>query len=127
VRISVEPGVSEMLGDYDLLVAALMNIVKNSVEAIANRGTIDIDVNADDEYTILTIRDSGSGIDERSLDKIMHPFFTTKAQGMGLGLAYVKKIVDAHGGRVRIESARGSGTCIILAFPKDRGPDNQER
>ncbi|UCC12148.1 MAG: hypothetical protein JSW02_01035 [candidate division WOR-3 bacterium] len=127
VRISVKPGVSDMMGDYDLLVTALLNIMKNSAEAITHRGTIDIDVNADDEYTILTIRDSGGGIDERSLDKILHPFFTTKAQGMGLGLAYVKKIVDAHGGRIRIESARGSGTCITLTFPKDRGPDNQER
>lgn len=127
VKISVKPDAGDMMGDYDLLLTALMNIMKNSVEAIANRGTIDIDVNVDDEYTILKIRDSGSGIDERSLDKILHPFFTTKAQGMGLGLAYVKKIVDAHGGRIRIESARGSGTCITLTFPKDRGLDDQER
>ncbi len=127
VKILVKPGISDMMGDYDLLVTALMNIMKNSVEAIAHRGTIDIDVNADDEYTILTIRDSGTGIDERSLDKILQPFFTTKAEGMGLGLAYVKKIVDAHGGRIRIESTRGSGTCITLTFPKDRGPDSQER
>ncbi len=127
VRISMKPGVSDMIGDYDLLVTALMNIMKNSAEAITHRGMIDIDVNTDDEYTILTIRDSGSGIDERSLDKVLHPFFTTKAQGMGLGLAYVKKIVDAHGGRIRIESARDSGTCITLTFPGDRGPDTQER
>ena len=127
VKISVTPGVRDMKGDYDLLLTALMNIMKNSAEAIAKRGTIEVDVKAEDEQIIMTIRDSGSGIDEHALDKILHPFFTTKAQGMGLGLAYVKKIVDAHGGRIRIESTRGSGTRVVLMFPRNRSSDIQKQ
>jgi signal transduction histidine kinase len=126
VETSVEPDASEMMGDYDLLLTALMNIMKNSVEAISNKGTITIDIHAEGDYIMMAIRDSGSGIDERSLDKILNPFFTTKAQGMGLGLAYVKKIVEAHGGRIKVESTRGSGTCIMLTFPRERGSEKQD-
>jgi len=126
VHTRIKPDAKEMTGDFDLLATALINIVKNSIEAISKKGTIDIDVDAEDDNIIMTIRDSGSGIDERSLDKILNPFFTTKAQGMGLGLAYVKKIIDAHGGRIKVASGRGTGMCVTLTFPGDRGPGKKD-
>lgn len=126
VHTRIKPDAKEMTGDFDLLATALINIVKNSIEAISRKGTIDINVDAEDDHIMMTIRDSGSGIDERSLEKILNPFFTTKAQGMGLGLAYVKKIVDAHGGRIKVESARGTGMSVTLTFPRERGPDKKD-
>ena len=63
------------------------------------------------------VSDSGAGIDSGDLGKIFDPFFSTKAQGTGLGLALVQQIVVDHGGQIDVESAPGRGTTFTLAFP----------
>jgi signal transduction histidine kinase len=64
------------------------------------------------------VKDNGPGIEPEKLDKIFSPFYTSKSSGTGLGLAISKKLVDAHGGSIEVDSAPGSGTEFILTFPK---------
>ena len=63
------------------------------------------------------VEDQGVGIPSANLDRIFHPFFTTKAQGTGLGLAITQRIVREHGGRIQVKSVPGNGTRFTLAFP----------
>jgi signal transduction histidine kinase len=69
------------------------------------------------EYLEITIRDTGSGIDEKNLDMVFEPFFTTKETGTGLGLAIVNRIVEGYGGAIRIENNGGAGTTCVVSFP----------
>ena len=64
--------------------------------------------------------DHGSGIDPEHLESIFNPFFTTKPQGVGLGLALVSKIVDEHGGKISVQSQKGTGTAFEISLPKEQ-------
>ena len=66
--------------------------------------------------------DRGSGIEPKNLENIFNPFFTTKPEGIGFGLAIVSKIVNEHGGRITCESERGRGTTFRIALPLDGTP-----
>ena len=65
--------------------------------------------------------DNGGGIAEEDLPRVFDPFFTTKPRGSGLGLATVHRIVEEHGGAIRLESAVGSGTVVTLRLPRAEG------
>jgi two-component system sensor histidine kinase HydH len=67
------------------------------------------------------VRDTGAGIDKQNLEHIFDPYFTTRQAGTGLGLAIVHKIIEAHGGEVRVESEVGHGTTVTLLLPKGSG------
>ena len=66
----------------------------------------------------ISIRDTGVGIDAEEQERIFEPFYTTKPKGTGLGLATVHRIVEAHGGSLRVASEPGEGTVFALAFPQ---------
>ncbi|MCJ7719978.1 MAG: ATP-binding protein, partial [Candidatus Hadarchaeum sp.] len=61
---------------------------------------------------------SGVGIPKNVIEKLFTPFFTTKAKGVGLGLAICKRIVEAHGGSISVESKKGKDTCVTIILPK---------
>jgi signal transduction histidine kinase len=108
----------ECMGDYDLLLVTVTNLLKNSVEAIKRRkGVIEIDATREDDFLDISISDNGTGIDERDLDKIFSPFYSKIEKGMGVGLAYVKKIVELHNGRIEVQSKKRQGTTFTLRFP----------
>jgi two-component system sensor histidine kinase HydH len=67
------------------------------------------------------IQDTGTGIPPEEREKIFDPYFTTKPTGTGLGLAIVHKIIEAHGGRIAVDSRRGGGTAITVDLPGDQG------
>jgi signal transduction histidine kinase len=66
---------------------------------------------------ILEVRDRGPGIDEDTIASLFKPFFTTKAEGMGMGLSICRSIVEAHGGRISASSTTGEGTCFMIILP----------
>ena len=94
------------------------NILKNALEAMADGGTIDIALEADDHDVSASFRDSGSGMDAEQLAHLFEPYRTTKAHGTGLGLMVSKRIVTAHGGTIAATSRPGEGTAFTVILPR---------
>jgi two-component system sporulation sensor kinase B len=117
INLNVSDNAKQFTGDYDLISVALSNLLQNSVTAIASRGVIDIESQKKENYLSMTIQDSGQGMSEQTMNNIFRPFYSEAAEGMGLGLAYVKKIIEVHNGRINVESKRGKGTKFTLNFP----------
>jgi PAS domain S-box-containing protein len=94
-----------------------INLVKNAIDAMPNGGTITINCKQVDNSIEITFADTGSGITDEILPKLFSPLLTTKAQGMGFGLAICKRIVDAHGGLIGVETEKGKGTVFKITLP----------
>jgi two-component system sensor histidine kinase PilS (NtrC family) len=104
--------------DSDSIKQALMNIVKNSMEAVPDGGNIEIEVGSVGDRIKISVVDNGPGIDDTS--SAMKPFHTTKEGGTGLGLATASTILADHGGELVIESSSGGGCRVDLIFPAER-------
>ena len=98
---------------------ALLNIFINAVQSIANSGIITIKTDTYQNKFLITCTDTGCGINEENLPRIMDPFFTTKApgQGTGLGLSIAYNIIQEHNGSIQFESKEGRGTEVAIALP----------
>jgi len=118
-RLNIADDLPMAKGDPLLLGQVLHSLMANAVEAIQQSGTIEIAGNADpaQQRVELTIRDNGPGMSPEQLKRIFTPFYTTKAKGMGVGLALAKRIVERFGGRIAIDSAPGRGTAVCLSMP----------
>jgi signal transduction histidine kinase len=103
--------------DAGKLRQVIANVVVNAAEATQPSGTITIDAQAKGDQATLTIADDGPGIAPEIKDQLFEPFVTTKPHGTGLGLAIAQAIVDAHGGRISIESSPDAGTLVSLQLP----------
>jgi signal transduction histidine kinase len=104
--------------DIVLIYHAINNMVKNSLEAMTQSGTICISGQLENHHLIVHIADNGPGIETAILDKIFKPFYTTKGrQGTGLGMAIVKSTITAHRGTIHCQSTPGTGTTFILRLP----------
>ncbi|MEN3044026.1 MAG: HAMP domain-containing sensor histidine kinase [Candidatus Hydrothermales bacterium] len=95
----------------------LINLIKNSIEAIEKMGEIRINFKKNLDF-ILEIEDNGKGIEDKYLEKIFEPFFTTKEKGAGLGLSFVKKVVDSHGFIIKVSSIINRGTKFLIYIPE---------
>lgn len=104
--------------DPDLLRVALSNLLQNAIQASAAGQTVEIRASDAQQNVMIFVIDQGQGIDKAHLETIFNPFFTTKPQGVGLGLPIVSKIVDEHHGRMNVFSEVGKGTTFELALPK---------
>ena len=111
-------GPVELYGDRDKLRQVFVNVIKNAVEAMPAGGNLKVIVEVLDRGVHFLIKDSGIGIDPKTKGRLFDLFFTTKEQGTGLGLSMVKKIIDAHGGKVDIQSIPANGTTIAINLPK---------
>jgi len=114
IELDLAPDLPLARGVPDLLKQCLVNLVKNSLEAMPDGGRLTVTTRLDRNMVALSVADTGRGIAPEHLDKIFNPFFTTKDQGAGLGLAMTRKIVEEAGGRVRLESTPGAGTTVTL-------------
>jgi signal transduction histidine kinase len=104
-------------GDAQLLKQAFMNILLNGVQVTRAGGKIDISAKVIDGYTIVEVRDQGIGIERDNIEKIFDPFFSTKDRGTGLGLSIASKIMQSHGGVIKVSSVIGVGTSFFLYYP----------
>ena len=117
VQFSLEPQVNLVVrADPQLLRQVWVNLFQNAIEAMPKGGEVITRV-VPGEKVRIEIRDSGNGIDPTTVEKIWRPFFTTKTRGTGLGLPLVKKIVDAHGGRIWCESEPSLRTSFFVEIP----------
>jgi PAS domain S-box-containing protein len=108
--------------DVDKICRCFINIIKNAFEAMPSGGELQIKSEVDAESVVFTFRDSGHGIPEKMLGNLWSPLQTTKAKGMGFGLAICKRIVKAHGGKIAIESTVGQGTTVTVKLPLNLTP-----
>jgi two-component system sensor histidine kinase HydH len=120
IKISVAPGNNELFAevDPDKVKQVLLNIFLNALAAMKNGGSLDINIFEEKENLQVAVKDTGTGIGENDLPRIYDPYFTSKPAGTGLGLAVVQKIMEAHGGKISVESAEGKGTKVSLCFPR---------
>jgi len=132
VSLDVEQGLPMIEGDHNQLCQVFTNLLTNAFEALDGRGKIDIravvdaveqdpafaaDPHAPTPVLIVEVSDNGPGVAVDLSDRIFDPFFTTKPQGSGLGLPIVRKIVDAHDGRIDLTSTPGKGTRFRVTLP----------
>jgi signal transduction histidine kinase len=119
VRVSLDvPGeLPLILGDRNQIKQALFNVMKNALEAMDRGGDILVKLTSDDEWVVLSIRDTGVGIPADKLTRIFDAYYTTKASGGGIGMLILLRILRAHGGTVDIQSTPDVGTTVILRFP----------
>jgi signal transduction histidine kinase len=108
----------KLLADKSKIKIAFRNIFVNAVEAIRGRGEVDIRLAAEPAQLVLEVKDSGSGIPPDVQEKIFDPYFSTKDVGTGLGLPIAKKIIEDHGGAIRVASEINRGTVITIALPR---------
>jgi len=99
------------------LEAAIINLVKNAVEAMPDGGQLVVRSRLIRAGVALDLIDTGSGMDSATLINMFNHFYTSKNSGSGLGLPTAKKIIEAHGGRINVQSELGRGTQITLEFP----------
>ena len=95
------------------------NLIKNAIEAVEKipNPAVEVLLATDDKYITIEIKDNGVGIDEKMLSKIFEPYFTTKTKGTGLGLSIVKRIIEDHGGKIKIEKNKNmAGTKSLINF-----------
>jgi len=105
-------------GNENRLKQVFMNLIKNAMESMNNGGTITVEMNVIDCAIVeLLIKDEGVGMDSATLQNLFQPFYTTKSTGTGLGLAFVKKVIEEHEGVIGVNSELQKGTCFHLQFP----------
>ncbi|MEI9999504.1 MAG: ATP-binding protein [Verrucomicrobiota bacterium] len=107
-----------VVGSYSSLSHCLLNLIKNAREAMPDGGTVHVLWEGNDTRAVVTVRDHGAGIPEQDMAHIFEPFFSTKKQGTGLGLAMVRGILAQHAGTVEIRSTVGMGTSVSLIWPR---------
>ncbi|HXX95283.1 MAG TPA: ATP-binding protein [Planctomycetota bacterium] len=117
VRFRLEGEGIRAQADSQLLHQVWLNLLQNAVEAMPRGGDLEVRVTGGDPVRI-EIRDSGLGIDPAHQARLFRPFFSTKTRGTGLGLAITKKILEAHGGSIRVESRPRKGTSIFVEIPR---------
>lgn len=132
IRRDLSRGQSEADVDGGLIQQALLNLVRNAVDAMAARPdgdlrTLTLDAEADEAGCTLVIADSGPGIPDDSIDRIFNPFFTTRSTGTGLGLAIVHRIVDAHGGSITVHNDGGAVFRLTLPWIAAAGQHESPR
>lgn len=106
--------------DPDLLRVALANLVQNAIQASGSGKEVEIRVAPLEDLIRILVTDHGEGIKPDQLENIFNPFFTTKAEGVGLGLALVSKIIDEHSGKITVFSEPGRGTTFEIALPREQ-------
>jgi signal transduction histidine kinase len=104
--------------DPEQMTQVIRNLLRNAVQAMREGGTLKVRSGTKDNGDVMIgISDTGEGIPEENLDKVFEPLFTTKAKGIGLGLALCKSNVEAHGGILEAKSEEGKGTTFIFRLP----------
>jgi signal transduction histidine kinase len=103
--------------DAELMERVFFNLILNAAQATEPGGAVTVKTRQAESAVEVSVIDRGTGIDPKDLDAIFNPFFTTKPEGVGLGLAIVSKIVDQHGGKIAVESEPGKGSVFHVLLP----------
>ena len=117
IGVSLDEAAPQIDVDRSQLRQAFLNIFRNSMESMAGGGSLSVSTRPMRGGVQVQIVDSGPGIDQETLERIFDPFFSTKAEGTGLGLPLTQQIIAGHGGEIRCESEPGEGTRFVIDLP----------
>jgi len=122
ITVSLPENNSLLLCDPVYFEEALVNLLDNALDVTPPGGRIYIRAcQRNKKWVTITIKDSGPGLDEKSQEKIFSPFFSTKESGLGLGLLFVRRVLESCGGKVEVRSKPGRGTIFRLYFWPEKG------
>lgn len=113
----LDPDLPSILLHSDSLQAALINLVKNSLEAMEQGGQLIVRTYSTPRGVAMDLIDTGCGMEDNTAIHMFEPFYSTKHGGSGLGLPTARRIIEAHGGRINVQSELGRGTKFIIEFP----------
>ena len=122
ISLDIEEGLPLISVDKDKINQVLLNLYLNALQAMENSNLekqLKVSVRRDEneEMLIVEVRDTGKGIPHEDIDKVLDPYFTTKPEGTGLGLALAYKIIDEHKGSIWFGSIEGEGTIVSITLP----------
>ncbi|SDH52343.1 two-component system, sensor histidine kinase FlrB [Vibrio xiamenensis] len=118
--LEVEDGDTMLMGNANAIASALSNLVMNAIQIAGKQSQLDVFMRVVDGELRVSVQDSGPGVPPELQSKIMEPFFTTRSQGTGLGLAVVQMVCRAHDGRLELYSEPGEGACFTVCIPVER-------
>lgn len=121
-KLDLDPKIPDFLLDRDRLHQSFINLVKNALEAMTRGGRLRISTRLKEKLCLIRFEDAGEGIADAHLPHIFEPYYTTKAEGSGLGLSQVYQTVREHGGRIEVKSEQRKGTVFSLALPLRQEP-----
>ncbi len=128
-RLELADDLGPVAADADRLGQVFVNILLNAVQAMSEGElTVTAGNSPDGRSVIITVRDSGAGMEKEVLEQAFFPYFTTKNGGTGIGLALSQKVINDHGGTISIRSEPGQGTTVTITLPlwRDGGTDNDQ-
>ena len=120
IHVATDPAVPTMEIDRTLLRQAILNLVKNAMEALSRGGAVTIESRCDGEAVEIAVSDTGGGITSEVAERLFEPFFTTKPQGTGLGLSITRQIIEEHGGELVWQNREGAGATFTIRLPIKR-------
>jgi signal transduction histidine kinase len=117
VEASLPEQVPPVMADAGQLKQAFYNIIRNAIQAMPDGGLLQIECAVRDDFLHIRFADTGKGISREDMSRLMEPYFTTRADGTGLGLLIVERIVRAHGGVLGIDSDGHTGSAFTVRLP----------
>lgn len=117
VELAIDEGLPPAIGDHSQLQIVFRNLIRNAIDAMPQGGTVTVCARADEEGMSISVSDTGGGISPENMARVMEPLFTTKARGIGLGLAMARAIVEKHLGRLTVASPPGLGATFTVQLP----------
>ncbi len=117
VRKHLDATLPACKADPDLVAIVVENVLRNAREALGPEGSVEVTTSSSGGVVRIVVSDDGRGMDARTRERAFDEFFTTKAKGSGLGLAFVKRVMEAHEGRILLDSTEGKGTRVTLELP----------
>jgi signal transduction histidine kinase len=119
LRTQFDPALATVNADANQLWQATLNLIRNSCEAMPGGGDLTIATRRDNGHVLLRVSDTGKGMTEEQRQQVFAPFFTTKSDGTGLGMALVHQIIAEHGGHIECESISGRGSTFTIFLPME--------
>jgi signal transduction histidine kinase len=117
VVVVEEVGSFELNADPKQLAQILTNLINNGYQAMPEGGSLRIAARIEGDAAVISVEDSGGGIDQALSEQLFEPFFTTRPNGTGLGLAIVRRLTEGHGGQISIENGPTGGALVTVRLP----------
>ena len=130
LNVTAPPASAVVCGSREALVGAVLNLVTNALQAAGSSASVNVESRVTGQVAEVRVSDNGPGVPLALRQRIFEPFFTSRPEGTGLGLAVVRSVAQAHGGAIHLESAAGPdseerGACFVLCLPLTAGVGQQ--